>query len=133
MSQSTAARPLRTSAPQGASAQSPQLRVVEGRKGQVKRTLVPIISIIVVIFLLAIVAPLIINTDMARMAYAIRDQQVVLNSNTATIETMEAQLLDVQSTTNLEQQAAAIGMVPAGSIGVISLQNHEISGGVPAR
>lgn len=133
MSQSSVARPLRTAAPGRSAESSPRLRVIEGYKGQTRRTLIPVMAAIVVLFLMAVVVPLVVNTDMARMAYAIRDQQVVLNGQLAQIETLEGELLVMESTQNLERKAAEIGMAPAGAIGVVSLEDHSVKGGEPAR
>lgn len=112
---------------------SPRLTVIEGSKGQIRKTVAPILTAVLILFVLAIVLPLIVNTDMARMSYAIRDQRIILNEQTAIIETLEAELLVAESTNNLQQKAQEIGMVPAAPIGVISLQGGEIDGGVPAQ
>lgn len=136
MSQTTSsARALRASAPDRHSGpkNAPHLRVVEGTRGHTRRTLVPILAAVVVLFLLAIILPLVVNTDMAQTSYNIRDQRVKLNGQMAQIESLEGQLLDQESTRNLEKKAKEIGMVPAGTIGVISLDDHQVRGGEVAR
>lgn len=139
MSASSTARPLRSSLgrhetpARSESTHRPHLTVVEGTKGDVRRAVAPLLLAGLLLFVFAIVLPLVINTDMARMSYAIRDQRVVLSEHEATIETLEAELLLANSTENLQERATEIGMVPAAPIGVISLQDHEILGGEPAQ
>lgn len=110
-----------------------KLRVIEGAKGQVQRHLFPIILVMVGVFVIAILIPLIANTYMAQLSYEIRDQRIQIREYQAQIDTLEADLLRVQSTESLRNKALEIGMVPAGEIGVITLESGTVEGGVPAQ
>lgn len=128
---SSAARSETKSSPQ----RSPQakLRVIEGAKGQVQRHLFPIIMVLIGVFVVSILIPLIANTRMAQLSYQIRDQRVQTREYQAQIDSLEADLLRVQSTESLRNKALEIGMVPAGEIGVITLESGTVEGGVPAQ
>ncbi|MFT0762375.1 hypothetical protein [Scrofimicrobium sp. R131] len=111
----------------------PELRVIEGQKGQMRKAVVPVLAAALFLFLATIVVPLIINTSMASLAYEIRDQNIEQAQIAAEIETIEGELLKVSSTDHLRQEAQRIGLVPAGPIGVISLEANTVEGGAPAQ
>ena len=112
----------------------PELRVVEGtantgsRRGVLTATLAAAL-----LFVLAVVVPLLINTSMASMAYEIRDQRVQLREEQITIDALEKQLMEKSSTEALRKAAEDVGMVPAAPIGVISLEEGTVTGGEPGQ
>lgn len=112
---------------------APRLRVVEGVQTDAPRSVVPTLLVASLLILLAIVIPLIANTNMAAMAYQIRDQNIMYNAEMAHIRTLEAQLLQAESTPSLLEKAAEIGMVPAGPTAIISLEDGTVEGGAPAQ
>lgn len=109
----------------------PGLRVVEGRRAQGSPAALVLLA--VVVLLLAVLVPLVINTQMAETAYAMRDQQVELAQLQAEQTTLQSRLLDESSPQSLESKARAQGMVPAGAAGVVSLRAKSVRGGEPAR
>ncbi|MDN5963681.1 MAG: hypothetical protein L0H81_03945 [Actinomyces sp.] len=109
----------------------PDLRVVEGHDP--RRSLVPLVVIALIVLMAAIVAPMVINTQMAETSFAIRDQQLKLNALEAEAWTLQTQLQEVASPISLEKAARSRGMVPAGTTGLISLQGGSVEGGQPAR
>jgi len=81
----------------------------------------------------AIIAPMVINTQMAETSFAIRDQQLKLNALEAQSWTLQTQLQEIASPISLEKAARAQGMVPAGATGFISLSGGSVEGGQPAQ
>ncbi len=110
----------------------PTLRVIEGTKGQLRQSAFPALLAALVLFASTIVVPLILNTSMASLAYEIRDQRIELAQTQAEIDSLEAKLRTVSSTSHLREQATKNGLVPVGPIGVISLERGTVEGGVPA-
>ncbi len=108
------------------------LRVVDGTKGHLRQALVPVLSAAIILFLATVVLPLILNTAMASLSYEIRDQRIETAQTQARIESLEARLLMLDSTDYLRSEAESIGLVPAGSIGVISLEDGTVEGGTAA-
>lgn len=111
----------------------PRLRVIEGTKGYARRAAMPALLAALVILVAAVIVPLIVNTNMAQLAYDIRDARIEINEAKAQIGTLEAKLLQEKSAESLRQKALDIGMVPVGQIGVISLENSLVEGGSPAQ
>lgn len=109
------------------------LRVIEGTKGHLRQALVPVLIAAVVLFLATVVLPLVLNTAMASLSYEIRDLRIETASTQARIETLEARLLAANSTDHLRSEAERIGLVPAGPIGVISIDSGTVDGGVAAK
>lgn len=109
----------------------PGLRVVEGRR--TLRSPAALVLAAVVVLVLAVLVPLVINTQMAETAYAMRDRQVELAELQAERTTLQSQLLRTSSGESLESKARAQGMVPAGNAGVVSLRAKTVRGGEPAR
>lgn len=112
---------------------APILRVVEGKKTKTRWTVLPLFVAATLLFVLTVVVPLVLNTSMAALAYDIRDQRVELAEARRQVQSLEEQLLQARSSTHLQAEAARIGLVPSGSIGVISLEAGTVEGGVPAR
>lgn len=109
----------------------PDLRVVEGRDP--RRSLVPLVLVALLVLVAAIIAPMVINTQMAETSFAIRDQQLKLNALEAQSWTLQTQLQEIASPISLEKAARAQGMVPAGATGFISLSGGTVEGGQPAQ
>ena len=111
----------------------PSLSVVEGSKGHLRQALIPVMVAALVLFVATVVVPLVLNTTMASLSYEIRDQRIETAQTQARIESLETQLLMLDSTDHLRKEARAIGLVPAGAIGVISLEEGTVTGGAPAK
>ncbi|WP_043534251.1 hypothetical protein [Actinomyces polynesiensis] len=109
----------------------PDLRVVEGRSP--RRSVVPLVVIALLVLVAAIIAPMVINTQMAETSFAIRDQQLKLNALEAESWTLQTQLQQLSSPIALEKAAREQGMVPAGTTGLISLSDGSVEGGQPAQ
>lgn len=109
----------------------PLLQVVEGHRP--RRSVVPAAIIILLVLIAAVVAPMLINTRMAQTSYAIREQQIQLNQLEAESWTLQTQLQEATSPIRLEKAARDQGMVPAGKLGTIRLENGHVEGGVVAR
>lgn len=112
---------------------APALHVIEGANAGAKRSGGALVVLVAAIFLLAIVVPLIANTSMAQLSYAVRDMRVELAEEQAQIDSLETQLMKVSSADGLAEKATKVGLVPAGRIGVISLKDGIVEGGVPAQ
>ena len=110
----------------------PRIHVVPGQKTVLRRKAWPFVLLVVIIVVMTVAVPMVINTQMAQRAYAIRDQQIELAELKAEGDALEAQLLAVESPANLEEKAQALGLVPAGHIGAISLTEKTVVGGVAA-
>lgn len=127
-----AARTRPTSRPERLRAPArPDLRVVEGTLP--RRSVLPIAIVAIVVLLIAIIVPMVINTQMAETAFEIRDQQLELNELDAEAWTLQTKLQEVSSPVSLERAARAQGMVPAGQTGIITLSTGSVEGGQPAR
>ena len=111
----------------------PRIHVIPGQKIKLRRAAWPYILLVVVLVVLTVALPMVINTQMAQRAYEIRDQQIVLAELNAEADSLSSQLLAVESPGVLEEKAKALGLVPAGHIGAISLGAGTITGGVPAQ
>jgi len=132
MSASSAARTRPTSRPDRLrDAARPELRVVEGTIP--RRSTVPMVILALVVLLLSIIVPMVLNTQMAETSFEIRDQQLQLNQLDAEAWSLQSELQQVSSPVALEEAARAHGMVPAGSIGFISLDAGTVGGGEAAR
>lgn len=112
--------------------QETRIHVVPGQKNVLRRKAWPFVILAVIIVVLAVAVPMVINTQMAQRAYEIRDQQIALAELKAEGDALEAQLLVVESPANLEDKAQALGLVPAGHMGAISLTERTVVGGVAA-
>lgn len=132
---STAARaPRPTSARRSqprAAEPRPQLTVV--RAIAPARSTLPFLVLVVVILVSALLAPMILNAQMARTAYAMQKAQIELNELNDHTETLCTQVQQASAPGSLAERAAALGMVPAAAPGVIVLSDHTITGGEPAK
>lgn len=132
MSASSAARTRPTSRPDHLRAPAaPELRVVEGTLPV--RSAVPLAVVALLVLLISIIAPMVINTQMAETSFEIRDQQLQLNELDAEAWSLQSQLQQVSSPVALEEAARAHGMVPAGPTGFISLEAGTVEGGEAAQ
>lgn len=109
------------------------LRIVETDRLPSKHSAWPFVVIALFLLVVAIAVPLVVNTHMAQTAYAIRDQRIELAELNAEIATMETQLLELSSPQLLDSKARALGLVPAGKPGTVSLLDGSVVGGEPAR
>lgn len=128
---SVAARTRPASRPERLRETRPDLRVVEGTHS--RRLVVPLVVAVLLALTLAIVVPLVVNTAMAQRSLEIRDLQLQLNGLDAEAWTLQTQLQEKSSPTSLESAAQALGMVPAGSLGVIDLSTGGVQGGQAAQ
>lgn len=124
------ALPRRQGEPQAAPR---RIQVVPGRQAARRVKAWPYLLLAAALAILMIAVPMVVNTQMAQRAYEIRDQQVVLAELKAETETLESELLAAQSPQALEEKATALGLVPAGEVGAISLERRSVEGGVPAQ
>lgn len=108
-----------------------ELRIVEGARP--RRSVLAILVLLVIVAMASVVASMVLNTRMAQTSFEIREQQLALNELEAKSWTMRAELDRKASPTELERAAKANGMVPAGSLGFISLDKGTVEGGTPAK
>lgn len=113
--------------------QSPSLRVVEGTAPTQRRSAVLFLLTCALLLAIAIVVPLVANTNMAQISYDMRDASIQLTEETAKINTLEGQLLEASSPQALREKAMQIGLVPAAPIGVVVLSEGTVEGGVAAQ
>lgn len=111
----------------------PRIQVIPGHKIKVRRAAWPYIVLVIVLVVLTVALPMVINTQMAQRAYEIRDQQIALSELNAQADSLSSQLLAMKSPGVLEEKAKALGLVPSGHIGAISLEAGTVSGGVAAQ
>jgi hypothetical protein len=83
--------------------------------------------------LIAILVPLVANTNMARISYDMRDVSIQLAEENARIETLEGKVLEVSAPQVIRERAFENGMVPAAPIGVIDVGSGTVEGGVAAQ
>ena len=77
--------------------------------------------------------PMFLNIRMAQTAYAIREQQLILNEYQAQAWTMQEEIQRKSSATVLEEAARKQGLVPASRPGFINLEQGTVEGGVAAQ
>ena len=111
---------------------SRQLHVVDGDKKAIKASGWSFLFLALVVAVVAIVLPLVLNTQMAQRSYDIRDLQVELAELQAQTSSLEADLLEASSSVSLEAKARELGLVPAQAPGVISLEQGTVEGGISA-
>lgn len=119
--------------------QRPEGRTQERASLSVVRAIVPARSVfpffmtIVALLLIAVLAPMALNVQMAKNAYLMHNAETelaILNDHT---ETLRTQVQQDSSPTALEQAAKSLGMVPSGIAGVIQLKQGSIVDGDAAR
>ena len=108
-----------------------ELRIVEGTRP--RRSAVAILMLLVAVALASVLASMVLNTRMAQTSFEIREQQLALNELEAQSWTMRAELDRKASPAELEKDAKANGMVPAGTSGFITLETGTVEGGTPAK
>lgn len=121
----TAARPLA-----GAPARQPQPerrpRLAAVPAPQRGRSIAPFATLCVAIVVGALAAVLVLNTTTAQSAYNSRDVKIeIAQLHQARAETL-AQLEANAAPSALSQRAQELGMVPASSIGFVSLENGQV-------
>lgn len=109
------------------------IRVVSQNDAPSRSRAWPVVLAALLSLVVAIAVPLVINTQMAETSYAIRDVQVQLAELEAERIVLEAELLEASSPQALEQKARALGLVPAGAPGTVSLVDGTVTGGEPAQ
>jgi hypothetical protein len=121
----TTARPL-SSAParQSQPERRPRLAVVPAP--QRGRSIAPFALLCVAIVISALAAVLVLNTAMAQSSYSSRDIKIeIAQLHQARAETL-ARLEANAAPAALSQRAQELGMVPASSIGFVSLDNGQV-------
>lgn len=109
----------------------PELRVVEGTRP--RRMVVPLAVFALLALVFSIVVPLVVNTSMAQRSFEIRSLQITLNGLDAQAWTLQTELQQKSSPESLEAAAKALGMVPAGTAGVVNLRTGGVEGGRAAQ
>ncbi len=110
-----------------------RFQVVVGSRSELRDVAWPALVVALVLLVVAVIAPLVLNTQMAQRSYDIRDQQVVLNELQARKSTLEAELRSASSPNALRKKAAEAGLVPAGKLGAVSLEDKTVEGGERAK
>lgn len=109
------------------------LRVVFETSRVQKRRAWPYVTAACLLLIIAVVVPVILSTQMAQRAYDIRDQQLILTELEVARASLEAQILQESCTESLQKKAEEIGLVPAGTPGVISLADSSVVKGEAAQ
>ncbi|HEY0218057.1 MAG TPA: hypothetical protein VGC57_16825 [Cellulomonas sp.] len=110
--------------------QRPRLRVV--RPPAQARTHVPFVIVCMAILAAALLAALLLNTQLAQGAYAKQDMDSRLAELARTEQQLSAQLDTNRAPAELAARAAALGMQPAGATGWLSLADGTVRGGTEA-
>jgi len=113
--------------------EKPHLRVVEGTSNTPRRSAISFLLVCTGLLLIAILVPLVANTNMARISYDMRDVSIQLAEENARIETLEGKVLEVSAPQVIRERAFENGMVPAAPIGVIDVGSGTVEGGVAAQ
>lgn len=109
-----------------------RLRVVEGDRSALRRSAWPFVLLALLAAALAIVFPMVLNTQMAQRSYDIRDMQIELAELRSEASALESQVLQAGAPDSLEVKAREIGLLPAAGTGIITLESGTVEGGVPA-
>lgn len=117
-------------APQPRRAWRPSLQVVHspGRS----RGLVPYLLLCAAVLLGALLAALLLNTQMAVTSYQIHDAQVALSRLEEEEASLREQVERAGSPAGLRARAEELGLVPAENLSFIDLAGRQILGGAPA-
>ncbi|MDO5049653.1 MAG: hypothetical protein Q4D87_07205 [Actinomycetaceae bacterium] len=108
----------------------PQLRVIESHAGP--RAVFPVLMIVALVLLSVLAVNLFFTTQMAQMAYEIRDSRAELVRLTEETQTLRQELQVASSPSALQKAASEQGMVPAGQAGFIQLSTGKVEGGFAA-
>ena len=97
-----------------------------------RRSTVPFILLVSMILVGALAASMLLNAHMAGIAFKMKAAQVELNVINDHIDTVRSQVEQASSSEALAERASQLGMVPAGSPGVVDLSSAAVTGGAPA-
>lgn len=117
----------RGAAPAVRPARRPHLQVVPAPSPV--RSVVPFLVLCATILAGALLAVLLLNTQMAATAYQLREEQLTLNRLNETEASLRAQVERAGSPAVLEERAEELGMVPAEDVRFVHLERGEILGG----
>jgi hypothetical protein len=118
--------PRPSAAPAAEPRQRPRLRVV--RPPAQVRTHVPFVMVCMAILAGALLAALLLNTQLAQGSYAEQSMDSELAQLARTEQALSAQLDANRSPEQLAAQATALGMQPAGSTAWLSLADGTVRG-----
>lgn len=122
-------RPRPSAAPQSAP-ERPRLRLV--RPPAQARTHVPFVVTCMAILAGALIAALLLNTQLAAGSYEQRSMDVRLAELARSEQSLSAELDANKAPANLAERATAQGMVPAGSTGWLQLADGTVRGDAAA-
>ncbi|HYQ76976.1 hypothetical protein [Cellulomonas sp.] len=122
-------RPAPSAAPRSAP-ERPRLRLV--RPPAQARTHVPFVVTCMAILAGALLAALLLNTQLAAGAYEQRSMDVELAQLARDEQSLSAELDANKAPAKLAESATALGMVPAGSTGWLRLADGTVQGDVGA-
>ncbi|WP_454049080.1 hypothetical protein [Cellulomonas sp. Marseille-Q8402] len=117
-------------APASSPAAKPRLRLV--RPPAQARTHVPFVVTCMAILAAALLAALLLNTQLAAGAYATRTMDVRLAELARTEQALSAEIDANKAPARLAERAIAQGMQPAGSTGWLRLSDGTVQGGTGA-
>lgn len=129
----TNSAPYRLAPREEAPAKKPSLAVIAGQAGGARNVVWPLLVIILLAAAMTIGLPLVLNTHMAQRAYDIRDMKIQLAELKTETAGLETDIMVVSSPEVLASKAEAIGLVPAATVGIISLEQGIVEGGEPAQ
>jgi hypothetical protein len=92
---------------------SPRLVVLAGRKG--RPSLLPFIAVLLVLGLLGMVALLLLNTELNKGAFTIKQQKATATKLTQEAQQIQESLAGLNGAGALASQASELGMVPNGN------------------
>ena len=93
-----------------------------------KNVLLLPLYISILLLVVGIVVPIVAQTQMAALAYEIREINIELSKLEAENQTSIVKMRELQSTANLEERAKELGMIPSSGNGIIRLSTGEIIG-----
>lgn len=108
----------------------PKLRVVGAALPA--RFTTPTWLALVAVLLVALLGPMVINTQMAMTSYRMHNQEVKLSQLMDEQAVLITEVEVANSPQALSERARQLGMVPAPAPGFISLANRTVTGGTPA-
>ena len=92
---------------------SPRLVVLAGRKG--KPSLLPFVAVLLVLGLLGMLALLLLNTELNKGAFTIKQQKATATKLTQEAEQIQQSLASLDGPGALASEASKLGMVPNGN------------------
>lgn len=109
----------------------PSLRVMAAPAPARRKVLAPALAALAL--LAALIYPIGVATQTAATTYQMKNIQIEVNKLTEENQLLRDKVALAKSPQSLEQKAREIGLVSSGSIGTISLESGEVSGGTPAQ